>query len=73
MQTYSIRQEPLAQRAECEAAVNALSSTFSEEDSDAILLVDADNAFNRKTGKAVLHTIRIICPINATYICHKII
>ena len=29
------------QRAMCEAAVNALSSIFSEDDSNAILLVDA--------------------------------
>ena len=34
------------QCAECEAAVHALSPMFSEDDSDAILLVDADNAFN---------------------------
>ena len=33
-------------RAGCEAAVHSLSSIFSEDDIDAILLVDADNTFN---------------------------
>ena len=36
-----------SQRAGCEEAFHASSSMFSEDDSDAILLVDADNAFNR--------------------------
>ena len=33
-------------RGGCEAAVHSLSSIFSEDDIDAILLVDADNTFN---------------------------
>ena len=49
------------QRAGCEAAVHALS------DSDAILLVDADNRINQINRKVMLHNIRIICPIIATY------
>ena len=57
----------LGQRAACEAAVHALSSMFSENDSDAILLVDADNAFNQINRNSMLHNIRIICPIIATY------
>ena len=35
------------QRTVCETAVKALSSTFSEDDSDEILLVDTENSFNK--------------------------
>ena len=56
------------QRVGCEAAVHALSSMFSEDYSDAILLVDADNAFNRVNRNVMLDNIRIICPIIATYV-----
>ena len=56
------------QRAGCEVAVHALSSMFSKDKKDAILLVDADNTFNRINRKVMLHNIRIICPIIATYV-----
>ena len=46
--------------------LSALSSMFSEDDSNTILLVDADNAFNRINQNVILHNIRIICPIIAT-------
>lgn len=49
------------QRAGCKAAVHVLS------DSNAILLVDADNRINQINRKAMLHNIWIICPIIATY------
>ena len=51
------------QRAGCEAAEHALSPMFSEDDSDAILSVDAYNAFNRINRNVMLHNIRIICSI----------
>ena len=59
------------QRAGCEAAIHALSSIFSEDDSDAILLVDADNTFNRINRNVMLHNIRIRCPIIATYVINS--
>ena len=59
------------QRAGCEAAAHALSSMFSEDNSDAILLVDADNAFIRINRNVMLHRIRIICPITATYVINS--
>ena len=54
-----------------EAAVHALSSMFSEDDSHAILLVDADNSFNRINRNVMLHNTRIICPIIATYVINS--
>ena len=59
------------QHAGCEATVHALSSIFSEDDSDAILLVDADNAFNRINRSVMLHNIRNICPITAIYVINS--
>ena len=44
---------------------------FSEDDSNAILLVDADNAFNRIKRKVMLHNIRIICPVFVTYVINS--
>ena len=46
-----------SQRARCETAVHALSSMFSEYDSDAIFLENADNAFNRINRNVMLHNI----------------
>ena len=59
------------QRGGCEAAVHAINSIYNEEDCDAILLVDADNAFNRINRKVLLHNIRIICPVIATYVINS--
>jgi len=51
--------------------VHAFSSMFEEEDCDAVLLVDADNAFNRVNRKMMLRNIRVVCPIIATYVINK--
>ena len=59
------------QRAGCEAAIHALSSIFSEDDSDAILLVHTYNAFNQINRNFILHNIRIICQIRATYVINS--
>ena len=39
-----------------------------EEASEAVLLVDANNAFNSVNRKLFLHNIEIICPILATFV-----
>ena len=44
---------------------------FSEDYSDAVLLVDVDNAFNRINRNVMLHNIRIICPIIATNVINS--
>lgn len=68
MDTAGCSQLCAGQRSGCEAAVHALHLMFEEEDCDAILLVDADNAFNRINRKVFLHNIRIVCPLIATYV-----
>ena len=55
------------QQAGCEAAVHAMNDIFQEEQTDAILLVDASNAFNSINRKAMLHNIPYICPPMGIY------
>ena len=40
---------------------------FESDDTDAVLLIDASNAFNALNRAAALHNIRILCPIIAIY------
>ena len=51
------------QSAGVEAAVHAMRNIFAADEVDAVLLVDADNAFNRINRHAILHNIQYICPI----------
>ena len=37
------------------------------DNSDAVLLIDASNAFNSLNRAAALHNIRVLCPSIATY------
>ena len=47
--------------------VHAMNSLFQHEKTDAVLIVDASNAFNSLNGAAALHNIRIVCPAVATF------
>ena len=49
-----------------EAAVHAADSLFQQDDTEAILLVDASNAFNSLNRLSALHNIRHLCPSLAT-------
>ena len=61
------------QRGGCEAAVDAMGTiAISDDDEcDAVLLVDADNAFNRINRKVMLHNICIVCPVIASYVINS--
>ena len=50
----------------CEAAIHALRKVFASLGTDAVLLVDADNAFNRLNRAVALHNIKYTCPPLAT-------
>ncbi len=50
-----------------EAAIHAMRNIFDADDTNAILLIDASNAFNSLNTAAALHNIRILCPTIATY------
>lgn len=49
-----------------EAAIHAVRSTFSDDESEAILLVDASNAFNYLNKQVALRNVRHLCPSIAT-------
>ena len=46
----------------CEAAIHALRKVFAAMSTDAVLLVDADNAFKHLNRAVALHNIRYTCP-----------
>ena len=49
-----------------EAAVHAARTAFDSNDTEAMLLVDATNAFNSLNRQVALHNIRRLCPPLAT-------
>ena len=55
------------QQAGGEAAIHAMREIFEHEDCEAVLLVDAKNAFNTLNRKTVLHNIGIKCHTLAMY------
>ena len=56
-----------------EAAIHAMADTFQSDDCEAVILVDAENAFNRVNRKVALHNIQRLCPALYTYLnnCYK--
>ena len=55
------------QKSGSEAAIHAMHRIFEADDTDAVLLVDASNAFNALNRAAALHNIRVLCPVIAFY------
>jgi len=46
----------------CEAAIHAIKQAFDSDTSEAVLLVDANNAFNLLNREAALNNIKVSCP-----------
>ena len=55
------------QKSGSEAAIHAMHRIFEADAPDAVLLVDASNAFNALNRAATLHNIRVLCPVIAFY------
>ena len=62
MDAAGTKQLCAGQTAGIEAAVHAMRSIFSKEDTEAILLVDASNAFNSLNRQVALRNARHLCP-----------
>ena len=62
------------QDAGSEAAIHAVYDMFNEDDTEAVLMVDASNAFNSINREAFLHNTKVLCPALATFInnCYSI-
>ena len=52
----------VGQQSGCEAGVHAMRRCLDDQENDAILLVDASNAFNTLNRRAALANIHSICP-----------
>ena len=61
------------QPARCEFAIHAITEIFKEDETDGLLLIDAENAFNSLNRSVLLHNIQYVCPPMSTYIrnCYK--
>ena len=61
------------QKAGCEAADHAMKEIYEEAETDAVLFVDASNAFNSMNRAALLHNIKYLCPAMSTYLrnCYR--
>ena len=57
----------VGQDAEAETAIHAMKDIFVDVDTNAVLLIDAEDAFISINRKVVLHNLKFICPIIATY------
>ena len=51
-----------------EAAIHEMHYVFNDDNMKGILLIDAENAFNSINRKVILHNLKFICPVFATYI-----
>ena len=58
----TIMSQSAGQDAGCEAAVHAMSNIFQEESTEAMIFVDASNAFNNLNRQATLLNVTTICP-----------
>ena len=56
------------QESGCEAAVHAMSKMYKGEHTEAVLLVDAANAFNSVNRKVFLNNINVVCPSISIYV-----
>ena len=58
------------QEAGSEAAIHAIYDIYQQDETEAVLLVDANNAFNSINRKVTLHNISITCPLITTFIAN---
>ena len=58
------------QEAECEAALHVIHRVFESSKTEAIPIVDVENAFNSINWKALLHNIEYLCSIIAMLLCN---
>ena len=54
-----------------EPANHAMINIFEDDNTDAILLIDASNAFNSMNRAIALHNIKVICPMISTFLINS--
>ena len=58
------------QKAGSEGAIHAIYDGYQQDETEAVLLVDTDNAFNSINRKAMLHNISITCFLIRAFIAN---
>ena len=53
----------LVRQLELRPLIHAMRHIYEDDNTEALLLVDADNAFNILNRKAALHNISVLCPV----------
>ena len=71
LQATGVSQLCTGHESACEAGILAMMKIYEEENSEAVLLVDATNAFNSINRQAVLRNVRIHCPILAPIVVNS--
>ena len=61
------RQVSAGQEAGCESIIHAMHALYEDETCEAVLLMDASNAFNSINRNVFLHNVTIICPAITIY------
>ena len=59
-------------KAGIEASIHAMRTVYEDDETEGILLVDAENAFNNLNRRAALHNIKELCPTFHQYLTHII-
>ena len=67
-QTAGSLQVCAGQDAGAELAIHIMYDLFQQDETEAVLLVDAENTFNSTNRKAMLHNISIMCRILSTFV-----
>ena len=62
------------QEAGCQAAIHAMHNIFESNETEAIIIVDGENAFNSINRKALIHNTEYLRPAIATFLynCYAI-
>ena len=68
MKTAGSLQVCAGQETGAETAIQAVHDILKDHTTEAVLLIDTENAFNAINMKAMVHNISVICPIIHTYI-----
>ena len=50
------------------AAIHAMHDVFNDDNTEGILLIEAENAFDSINRKVMLHNLKLLCPVIGTYI-----
>ena len=70
-ESAGIKQLAAGHRSGCEAAVHGLREHFESPETEAVILLDAENAFNSMNRKLAVHNIKYMCPEVAQFLANS--